>query len=66
MFVCLCSTASENGLVQKRQCSNTDKVLTKRKYRFNFPYLEMYPPTEVIKPCQVNTPITFSDKVGKK
>lgn len=31
------------------------------EYKFNSPYLEMYPPIEVLKPCQSSAPITFSD-----
>lgn len=31
------------------------------EYKFNCPYLEMYPPIEVLKPCQASAPITFSE-----
>ena len=36
------------------------------EYKFNIPYLEMYPPTEVLKPCQESAPITFSEDRKKQ
>lgn len=35
------------------------------EYKFNCPYLEMYPPIEVLKPCQASAPITFSENRKK-